>query len=220
MIRLHAVGGFANRLQAILSWRAAHGAIEVAWDVNEYVSHAAPLEVLEPIAGVSFVLNASTWSVEDHGHCPTAPKDWRKAYAEVRPVEAIAKRVGKLVADLAPFAAMHVRRTDMVPLVARAGLSLTSDDDYGAWIDRWRPLMPVYLATDNGETQKKWIAHGNVHVGARLEGTEIQGEADHHRNGTLADAVVDLLTCARARYFLGAGFGSFSATIEILRGLP
>jgi hypothetical protein len=221
VVRLHAVGGLCNRLQAILSHREARGAIEVMWDRNEYVSGAWPLDVFEQIPGVTFHDNAGTWDVEDHGIAHDAHAGWRSAYRDLRPVPAVQARIDKLVADLSPFDAIHVRRTDMMPLARRLGIDLTDDDLFLEWVYARKPRLPIYLATDNGETQRRYLSwlSGGVHIGATFEGGERQGEADHHRNGTLADAVVDLFVCARAREFLGSGFGSFSATIEILRGL-
>jgi hypothetical protein len=111
----------------------------------------------------------------------------------------------------------------MTPLVQRFGYPpLRTDEECRAWIAQFPDDTPVYLATDNGETQAQVLAafsEGRVHVGARISGGARQDMNDHHRNGTLADAAVDLFVCAGAEQFLGAGFGSFSATIEILRGL-
>jgi hypothetical protein len=188
------------------------------WHVDEYVSHASFEDVFEPLERVTFSTRGG-WDIEDHGIAQDAPRDWRRAYREFRPVSAIAARIAALKGDLTPYIAVHVRRTDMRPLASRLGVELRGDDVVEAWIRKHAKGRPVYLATDNGETQARYLALGGVHIGASLTGRETQDEADHHRNGTLADAVVDLFTCAGAMRFLGSGFGSFSATIEILRGL-
>ena len=53
-MRIHAVGGLANRLRAVLSHRERDGFVEVGWQQDEPVSCAHFLDVFEPITRVSW----------------------------------------------------------------------------------------------------------------------------------------------------------------------
>lgn len=215
-LRLKAVGGLCNRLQAILSYRAVYGNIDVIWESSDVVSHAQFTDVFEPVEGVRFI--TGQWDREDWAICPNAPADWVSLHALLKPLSPIAERITTIQNALGPYyLAVHARRTDHTPLVTDLIKDqCTTDEDLRNFIITW-PLGPVYLATDNGDTQKQWLANPKVVVGHSLQGTEKQGLDDHHRNGTLAEAVVDLFVCSNATRFMGTKHSSFSETIERLR---
>ena len=221
------MGGLCNRLRAILSYRALHGSVQVVWDANEYVSHAHFLDVFEPLHGVSFVEGA--WDVEDYAPAVGAPEGWELGYAELRPVVEIRSR---LIYHL-PFYgwrcrpdamilydAVHVRRTDHVPNVESRGDKVEHMSEFVRWALAGQ--RDVYVATDNLTTQRGLLLllEGRGQIGTELpDSADVQGLTDHHRNGTLADAVVDLYVCAGATRFKGTRGSSFTDTIEILRRL-
>ncbi len=217
-VRLHAVGGLCNRASAILGYRSMHGPIDVLWASDEYVSHARFSDVFDPLEGVTFY-DEGEYTVQDYAPPADVSPGWERAYTDLRPVEAIANAIAVHREALGDnYVAIHVRRTDMVPLAEWLDLSLTTDEQFREFVDRHAPL-PVYLATDNGETQRRFVGDPRVRINVPLDGVEIHEGGDHHRNGSLADAVIDMFVCAGATHFLGAGFGTFSHTIELLRKL-
>lgn len=214
-VRLHAVGGLCNRLRAILSYRAVHGAIDVVWMADEYVSHAQWEDVFEPVPGVRFVEGG--WTVRDSRVAKDAPTGWQDQYSLLRPTAAVAMRVRNAIGQMGgTYAAVHVRRTDHIPNVGGEVKPLTYFADWANELS-----FPIYVATDNGETQAFFRARWplRAHFGATLGGAEAQGLLDHHRNGALSDAVVDLFVCAEATAFQGTRRSSFTDTIYCLRKL-
>lgn len=211
MIRLHAVGGLCNRLRAILGYRARFGRpLSVVWTPDEYVSHGRFSDVFEALDGVTFC-DDGPWTVEDFSPPASVPADWERGYGDLVTKE---DHIGPLTSYLA----IHVRRTDHVPDTATHGGRIRPLEDYVEWAARW-PTLPVYVATDNGQTQAKLCSMlgSRAVVGTRLDGVEIQALHDHRRNGTLRDAVRDLCRCSAATHFLGSLEGSYSQTINIFR---
>jgi hypothetical protein len=213
-MRLHAVGGLCNRLRAILSvWASGH--VEVIWDEDEYVSGAHFLDVFRPIHGLDFVSAAGGWDVEAFAPAPGAIPGWENAYRALTPADAIQERLRR--GPPRPYVACHIRRTDHVPNVDTHGGVIRPIEEYVRWAVFSR--RPLYLATDNRETQAKVRSmYPDTWIGCELpESREEQGLTDHHRNGSLADAVTDLYNCAAAAEFLGSVGSSFTDTIETLR---
>jgi hypothetical protein len=217
--RLRPIGGTFNRIQAILSYRATHGPLTAVWEPD--VPHF--LDTFEPLEGVTFALTRMPGDVVDYGIPADAPADWRKAYAELRPIASIQERVDTFRRTLGDYLAIHVRRTDMTPLARKIGAPHPSDEDYLEWIrTMWkRAQVPVWVACDNGETQRKyeewlgpWFRSGCV-----LGGYETHTESDHTIHGNIVDAVVDFFMCVYATECMVQGFGTFSGTIAIMRGL-
>jgi hypothetical protein len=224
-VRLHAIGGLCNRLRAILSRRfSSVNDLTVVWDVNEYVSGARWDDVFMPMLGVTFEHHdgwtGSGWDVEDFAPAKDAPDGWERAYAELRPVTNIRQRIAVAMSALGEYSAMHVRRTDHVPNQESLGAHVEPLEDWILWAEKVAQ-QNVWVATDNGETQQtlseRLRFYGMQASLTWLQGAATQGLEDHRRNGTLADAVVDLYVCAAAKYFKGSQGSSFTDTIEILR---
>jgi hypothetical protein len=213
-MKLYAIGGMCNRLRAILSYRAIYGELDIVWEPDETVAYARWEDIFQPLDGVRF-LTSGLWDVEDFAPAKDAPPGWERAYRDVVPTPPLMERIAEVKAWVGPtYLAVHIRRTDHVPNIQTLGMQVETLEEFGRWAQQWAEL-PLYLATDNRETQDRfpdWV------VGTRfLPSSEIQGLEDHHRNGPLADAVVDLFVCAAALRFKGSASSSFSDTIEALR---
>jgi hypothetical protein len=224
-------------LRAVLSHLAAYEHIELLWDgglvhpldsvrqLGDKNTHFR--ELFEPLTGVQFI-EGHVGAHITHGICDKAPPDWRKHYASLRPLPALAARIASVRAGLGPeYLAVHVRRTDMVPLARRLGNAVTSDEEYQAWVAQQPADLPIWLASDNGETQRKFRSwYGSrVRYLAPLGGLESAEEHDHRVYSPIEDGVVDMYVAAQATHFCGAGnLGSFTHTIQILHlihhGLP
>jgi hypothetical protein len=208
-MKLHAVGGLCNRLRAILSWARP---VTVIWEPDEYVSFARFEDVFRPLSGVEFRYRVETWDVEAWAPMPGAGAGWEERYRELVTVDDYRSPLP------GSYVAIHVRRTDQVPDLERHGLRPRTLNHYAAWAHQWQTL-PVHVATDNGETQAQLLSllGSRGIVGRRLEGRALQELHDHRRNGTLHDAVRDLVRCADALHFLGSPHSSFTDTINVLR---
>jgi hypothetical protein len=216
---LHPVGGVSNRLRAILSYRSVHGHLSVVWDADEYVSHAEWADVFEPIPGVTFVTGRK-WDREDYAPTAGALKGWEAAYVDLHPVESIRRHIASVQNSLSGhYLAAHIRRTDHVPDVLARGEKVKPLEDYVAWANQW-PDRSLYIATDNGVTQRKMSElRRRSYFAEALPADSEEVRATHARYGTLAAAVTDMFVCAGARGFMGTEASSFTDTIQILRGL-
>jgi hypothetical protein len=201
-----------------LSYKSAHGSLRVHWTPD--VPHF--LKTFEPLDGVEFVDDHSPGFHQDYGIAAGAPADWRKAYAEMRPVSSIVQRVATFRETLyldGGYLAIHVRRTDMTPLAAMIGAHHETDEEYLRWCAARHG--PVWVACDNGETQRRyqsWLGD-RFRSGCVLDGKELHGLNEHKVYGRIEDAIVDMWMCRGAVDWMGQGFGTFSGTIRILRAL-
>jgi hypothetical protein len=208
---VHAHGGLANRLRVIFSYRDAHGPITVAWVPDGQVHHERFSDVFEPIRGVEFIDRPPSGAVSTCDPCPAITSGlWQRGYLELKPI------VETPCFD-EPYAAMHMRRTDAIvyQLESRA---YEPDATFITWaLDN---DLPIFLATDNAETQfqmrdylivagKRVLTHGLISE---------NNEADH-RNTSLLRAWHDVETCVRAERFRGSGVSSFTNLIHTLRGM-
>jgi hypothetical protein len=218
-------GGLANRLQSMLSHWATHHELVVHWRPDSQICFAKWEDVFEPIPNIQFVYEwpeDATTMVRSNHPDPNAPADWLNAYRLVMLKEAHLARMLATVTKR-PYAAIHVRRTDFIPL-ARATGCYESEDKFLTWCKN--AIIgdgPVFVATDNGTTQKQFIAAIREMGREAIVSSEI---AEHsaqdlhdHRNTSLADAAIDLFVCARADQFLGTDGSSFSAHASMLHRL-
>ena len=133
-----------------------HGPIDVLWASDEYVSHARFSDVFGPLEGVTF-FDEGEYTVQDYAPPAEVSPGWERAYAELRPVEAIASAIAVHREALGEnYVAIHVRRTDMVPLAEWLDLSLTTDEpDY-------RPVL-TYAKSDDLRKQLYLAYNGRAY---------------------------------------------------------
>jgi len=114
------------------------------------------------------------------------------------------------------YISCHIRRTDIVTLKNYFGSNFTMhlDTEYIKFIDQYPKDMKIYIATDNQDTQEKFInIYGNRLIYKKIE------KSNNLRQTSLADAVKDMYVCAGAKYFMGSPWSSFTDTINELRKL-
>lgn len=212
MTRVRVFGGLGNRLRVIFSYRARFGPLEVVWPKDGEIAHGHFLDVFEPLAAVDFVDGfASTSTIDAY---PDAPAWWRDGYQELKLLPQYREKI-----PLGPYSAMHVRRTDHVGLAKQCG-NFTTDEAFHGFIRR--APSPIYLATDNGTSQLRFMV-AIRDAGKKcltLDGIRVHQDEDAsgQRNTTLGHAVVDLFACVGAREFMGSGESSFTNLIRTLRG--
>lgn len=213
-MRLRVEGGLCNRIQAILGYRAKHGPLTVVWPLDAIVAHESFDLVLQPIEGVSFV-HEGPHDVVDYAPPKDAPAWWTEHYWAIRPKMQMPRMPGL-------YDAVHVRRTDFHRMIKKYhGADVPTDIEIAAWADE--TTYPVWIATDNAETQAKWrrVLGERAHVWQTIAtGTEEQDEHNRRRHTGLAHAVVDLFMCVGAQRFMGStAHSTFTLTVERIRDL-
>lgn len=215
-MRFRTYGGLCNRLRTILSYRATFGNIDVVWHPDGEIANARWSDVFEPLSGVTFHEgdDYGTMTLDAYPH---AAAGWQYGYRDLTLRSDHLDRFASLKPS-EPYSAMHLRRTDHVHLATITNL-FRPDEDYVEWVKG--ATSPIYLATDNGTSQFKFLdvirdAGKRAITAVRIE-PHPQENQGGRRATTLADAAIDLFICAGAREFKGSGASSFSATVDMLR---
>jgi hypothetical protein len=217
---IEVTGGLCNRLRALLSYRAAHGKLEVVWCRDGEICGGHFRDVFEFLPGVRFI------SPRDGVPAKCAPADvpeamWIEGYRELRLIPHIRRRYERMRPG-EPYSAIHVRRTDNYEIVdmENNGVQGTTDEEFIEWAAA--ATTPVYIATDNGTTQRKFIeavqASGKRAMYAELIVEHARQNDGGQRNTSLECAALDLFMCAGSSAFLGTrATSSFTHAVEQLR---
>lgn len=140
-------------------------------------------------------------------------EEMKDLFSKITPTDRIQKRIHAVVQGIhEPFIAIHVRRTDHISL-AKEKNKFTTDTTFFDFIDQHSKECPIFLATDNENTQAIFKKRYND----RLHWNTKIAQRKDLRQTSEENAVVDLFVCAHARYFLGSGYSSFTDTIQLLR---
>lgn len=214
--------GLCNRLRSVLSYQHIAQSQErkliVVWE-SDAECNGHFLESFAPLAGVHFVRQPPSWEPEPDCVCDTHPDVGAAAeidgYSRLVLTHAVQEAVDAHVVALAPFVAVHVRRTDlpvfMGPGFARHGQ--TTDAAFHAFL-REHSEHNVHIATCCAQTH---AAFSEAYT-ERLAGVGPPAfTSDQLRQTSLTDAVIDLYTCASSEFYLGSNGSSFSETIGYLR---
>jgi len=211
-VRVQAIGGLANRLRVALSYLAAYESqgIEIVWVPDGEIANARFLDVFQPIDGITFLDEGRGDELKSLNPLAGA---WAHKYSLLVPVEKIRDRISILKIGRGPYAAMHIRRTD---LPKEWFASNEKDEDFVAWA-KAQP-MQVYVATDNGTTQRALVDWLGAHCffNRPISVHDRQDDAGQ-RNTMLSDAVVDLFMCGGSKAFKGCVGSSFSTAVTHLR---
>ncbi len=208
MTPLHVYGGICNRLRTILSWRrAVQDDLVVAWIPDGEIHNERFTDVFEPLDGVTFVdAPEDGWPKRLDVH-PNA-YGWEADWCTVQLKESTTLLDGL-------FCAMHIRRTDCTFMQIEER-TWQSDAAYVQWA-KARPERRVYIATDNGTTQRKIgdALNDRIVIYHPIDAEDSQMGGVRHTS--LHQAWTDVLNCSRAAAFMGSGSSSFTTTIETLR---
>lgn len=101
-----------------------------------------------------------------------------------------------------------MRRTDHLTKAS------TPDADFVRFLTTTHAHLPIFVATDNAQTQRQLV----FLFGDRVKALKpIAEDSKALRHTALTDAVVELFTCVEASVFKGSYKSSFSDTIHHLR---
>jgi hypothetical protein len=133
-------------------------------------------------------------------------------YHALLPNQELKRSVGKIT-PTSEYIAVHVRRTDHSEL-AKSKKRYTKDEDFHTFIQKCPNNFPIFLATDNRQTQIEFLKKYGNRV-SWYKDIPVSTERRHHTSEQAA--VVDLFVCSTATHFKGSGYSSFTDTIHILR---
>lgn len=211
--KINPIGGLCNRLRVVLSWlRKAESEgrrLYVYWPIdvpcNGYFT-----KYFQLLNNVQFFeWQPSPDRVLDYnGFDACGPFDAKGLQLQPR----LEERVEALKQQLGEYDAIHVRRTDLTPVAVRDG-NYMEDSAFFAFIQA--SDRPIYLATDNRDTQRiyKEKFGDKIHFIYEIPASRV----NVMRQTPLEYAIMDLYMCAGARNFMGTAGSSFSEFIEIMR---
>lgn len=219
---LRPAGGLCNRLRVILSYRLhcknTGQKLIVEWEPDIYCPGHF-LEFFQELPGVTFVGSLDRFADYD-GAYPHREHNTTSMFRALKLKPLLRKRIDDTVQKMGDYVAVHMRRTDQT-----YSIKDSPDEVFYEFLSRF-PSNPIYVATDNERTyaqmQTKYAHriplpwHQLVNKGSKW--AEMNG-LQHARMTSLADAIVDIWVCARARKFHPSEHSSFSDTILSLREL-
>lgn len=207
-------GGLCARLRVLLSWKAkaeADGRRLICHWSRTRLCNGLFTECFAPLDGVEF----RDYEVDAEQRVDyegvEACGDYDATVLE--PIAAIMQRIKNNTDYLGDYDAIHVRRTDFVEEARKRGI-FVSDEEYCKFIDDGEGKTAIYLATDNIDTQ---IYYAKKYTGV-IRINKAMTRNNSGRNTTLENAVVDMYTCAAAKFFMGTKGSAFTDVIELLRG--
>ena len=227
-----AEAGLCNKLRCVLSYlQAARDQgrhLIVLWRIGSFCDVGWE-DLFEPIDGLTVLTDQS--AIEEallhqgvgiqavpgtFGAHPSIEGDHEREvamWAPLRPREHIQKAIHETVARCGQFAAVHIRRTDFLDLF---GIK-TGDGAFEGFLRKHvADGCNAYVATDNAETQR----HFEEVCGEQFRSYRtITASPLALRQTSVADAVVDIFTCASAVAFAGTRGSSFSDAIWAIRRL-
>ena len=124
---------------------------------------------------------------------------------------------------------MHIRKTDMDLDIARSNPKRKITYDlFFKWIDKQPVQEPVYLMTDNYNTQKlfqnkysnnKIYVYSNISNPLLLLLSSLSSLPTDHRFTSLEHTIIDILIAAHARDFRTSPFSSVSDLVKMFNFL-
>jgi len=211
-ITVHAKSGLSNKIRVILSYlyRANKEGkkLKIIWLVDDecpeiYSNLFEPIENMTVIS-VNTNYDYTTWDVDNNEYINN------KYLKLLKPLPQIQSIIDSNKSKLGDkYISCHIRRTDALSHPVH---KIKSEKEYMDFIDKYNSSMKIYIATDNKETQDKFLDK----YGDRLLMKKII-PSDKLRQTSIQDALIDIYTCAEAEYFMGSIGSSFSDLINELR---
>lgn len=206
-------GGLCNRLRVVLSWlrkaKSEGRKLYAYWSID-VACNGLFSKYFKPINNLQmFEWKPSPDRVVDYdGFYACGPFDAKDLQLQ----SGLQERVDEFKRQLGEYDAIHVRRTDLTSVAIRDG-NYMDDSEFFAFIKASE--RPIYLATDNLETQRLYREKFGQKI--RIMYEIPASRVNVMRQTPLEYAIMDLYMCAGARNFMGTAGSSFSEFIDIMR---
>lgn len=205
-------GGLCNRLRVIFSWlqysieQQKH--LMIIWQQCEECPGIF-LDYFKCPSNCTFIENQETYTYKGCLIHPLIKID-KNTYKDLILKDEIDLLLTNTINEYGKYNSVHIRRTDLNPLLKRANQHYTSDDLFYDFIHKSDKM--VYLATDNADTQIKYY---NLFPQKILIRSFIQPK-DKLRQTPIKDAILDAFICINSDKFLGTHYSSFSNFIRCM----
>lgn len=220
MITVEPTGGLCNYLRVVFSYKqfamSKGECLTVVWKVSD-MCNGFFLDFFEEVPDVTFVKEANDDTKVDYkgldSHKEYVLGNIDYSNLVLRPE--MRASVDEIVSSLGNnFIAVHIRRTDHTTGFSN-DKKLTSDDSFVKFIHE-NTCKNLYIATDNADTFKKFEKMFQSRMKA-LNCVRPEFSATSFRQTSLAQAIVDIFVCVRAKQFKGSYYSSFSNLIAFMR---
>ncbi len=218
VIVIEPIFGLCNRLRTLFSYynlaKERGERIKVIWKPTRDCPGLF-LDYFQKPEGVDFIANRNRVKLTYRGgrwHQKYNPKHtfiYQSLKLKPYLFEKIQEKI-KLLED--NYMAIHVRRTDHIGL-AKKNKVYTNDDDFFKFIDENQDIKYLYLATDNRNTQNKFLEKYQ----GKIKFIKLITPSNSCRQTDLEASLVDFYMCVFAKKFQGSGWSSFSETINQIR---
>lgn len=220
IINIRCALGLCNRIRYLFSWihkiKNEDIKINMIWLVNKHCNGAFD-SCFESIDDVNFIYSntnidhdcsQSAYSFIDKKY---SPEHIDSFYEKLQPNSKI-KNIIKHQQSIGDYNSVHIRRTDHSSLAKKNNI-YTIDTEFENFIAN--SSLPVYLSTDNTETQKHYIKkYKNIFTYKKIKDT-----SSCLRQTSLEHAVIDIWMCIYSKEFMPSGYSSFSGLIKDQRRL-
>lgn len=223
-IRLYSHSGLCNRLQLLSEYKhlsdIKNKNIEMFW-VNSVQCNALFEDLFQPIPNINFTyLQQKKKSVrppntaQKIGAFSPGKEIVERNHLIFCPIDSIMETIKSTKNRIGEdYIACHIRRTDIITIHKKYNIEPPSDEHFEDFIES-HPDRKFYLATDNLETQNKFIEK----FGDRIYYSNIpsgNGSTRWPRRTTpIQEAVADLFLCIDSVDFRGTSCSTFSTFIE------
>jgi hypothetical protein len=222
-ITVYARDGLNNKIRVILSFlytaNIDNKKLRIIWIKDDQCPDNFN-NLFEPIDNVEFIYtNDIPDNLIDINTGWTADEDYIKNnyYKYLKPIKSIQNDINNTIKILKnDYISCHIRRTDIVTLQKYFGSSFNihQDNEYITFINQYPKDLNIYIATDNQDTQQKFIdLYGDRIIYKKID------RSNNLRQTSLQDAVKDMYVCAGAKYFMGSPWSSFTDSINEIRKL-
>lgn len=197
--------GLCNRIRVLLSWIPhINGRTTIFhWPINAACNEKFE-NLFMPIDGVKF-------TTKNKPHINKTIENRRLSIKDLQPQES----VRKIVSESKPngqYAAVHVRRTDIVKVHKKFKIQPPSDEDFFRFLDQFDG-MPLFIATDNKSTQQKFMNRYGSRISITSRISSNGSRTRPARSTKIKFALADLYVCSDAAHFMGTTCSSFTGEI-------
>ena len=218
-INIFCASGLCNRIRYLFSLihkiqKEDNGrTLKIIWPINEACMNTFE-SCFEPIDNVEFIYKSQddykidyNGEVSKHGFIANySPKHIPNFYSKLQ-INSNIKNMLKQQNNNLEYNAIHIRRTDHCYL-AKIHNQYTEDYAFEQFIIN--SSLPVYLSTDNKETQKNYTKKYKDIIVYQY----IQEDNNRLRKTSLEHSVIDMWMCIQSKEFMPSGYSSFSDLIK------